>query len=75
MKTNNDILLEFFKNGGTINTRIAPDVLGIADVRANIRDLRNLGHNIKDIWVTGLNRRGKKTRYKEYYLEQQWKKQ
>lgn len=68
MKTNNEILLEFLQNGGVINTRIAPAVLGIADVRANIRDLRNAGINITDRWVECTNRRGRKTYYKEYYL-------
>ena len=68
-KTNNEILLEYLQNGGVVTTRTAPDVLGIADVRANIRDLRNLGYKILDRWVEGINRRGRKTYYKEYFLE------
>ena len=67
-KTNNETLLKFLEQGGIVNTRIAPDVLGIADVRANIRDLRNMGIEISDRWVEGVNRRGRKTRYKEYFL-------
>ena len=67
-KTNNEILLEYLQAGNIVTTRTAPDVLGIADVRANIRDLRDLGFNILDRWVRGTNRRGRKTTYKEYYL-------
>lgn len=41
-KTNNQILLEYLQAGNIVTTRNAPDELGIADVRANIRDLRDL---------------------------------
>lgn len=44
-------------------------MLGIADVRANIRDLRNLGYDVKDKWVSGVNKRSRKTRYKEYWID------
>lgn len=67
-KTNNEILLEYLQAGNIVTTRTAPDELGIADVRANIRDLRDLGFNILDRWVKGVNRRGRRTTYKEYYL-------
>lgn len=68
MSTNNEVLLEHLKKGNIVTTRTAPDELGIADVRANIRDLRDLGYNIQDRWVSGTNRRGRKTQYKEYFL-------
>jgi hypothetical protein len=67
-KTNNQILLEYLQAGNIVTTRNAPDELGIADVRANIRDLRDLGYEILDRWVSGTNRRGRKTSYKEYFL-------
>lgn len=67
-KTNNQILLEYLQAGNIVTTRNAPDELGIADVRANIRDLRDLGYEILDRWVSGRNRRGRKTTYKEYFL-------
>lgn len=67
-KTNNEILLEYLQAGNIVTTRTAPDELGIADVRANIRDLRDLGYEILDRWVNGINRRGRKTRSKEYFL-------
>lgn len=66
---NNEILLKYLQDGNIVTTRNAPDELGIADVRANIRDLRDAGYDIKDRWVQGINRRGSKTRYKEYYIE------
>lgn len=69
MKTNNEILLEYLKEGNVVTTRTAPEKLGIADVRANIRDLRNDGYNIVDEWKTRTNRRGRKTRYKEYRIK------
>ena len=65
---NNDTLLKYLQAGGIVTTRTAPDELGIADVRANIRDLRDMGIEVSDRWVVGVNRRGRKTRYKEYYL-------
>lgn len=68
-KTNNEILLEYLQNGGVVTTRTAPDVLGIADVRANIRDLRDSGIEVLDRWVEDINRRGRKTRFKEYWIE------
>lgn len=42
------------------------NLLGIADVRANIRDLRNAGIEVLDRWVKS---RGRETTYKEYYVE------
>ena len=66
--SNNEILLKHLQDGNIVTTRTAPDKLGIADVRANIRDLRNMGYDIQDRWVVGENRRGNKTRYKEYFL-------
>ena len=65
---NNETLLKFLQAGGIVTTRTAPDELGIADVRANIRDLRNMGIEVSDRWVDGINRRGRKTRFKEYFL-------
>ena len=70
MKTNNEVLLEYLQKGNIVTTRTAPEEIGIADVRANIRDLRDLGYSIQDKWVTAENRRGKKTRYKEYWLSE-----
>lgn len=68
MHTNKDILLAYLQQGKIITTRNAPDELGIADVRASIRDLRDAGIAIDDRWASGINRRGRKTRYKEYFL-------
>ena len=65
---NNETLLKFLQAGGIVTTRTAPDELGIADVRANIRDLRNMGIEVSDRWIDGINRRGRKTRFKEYFL-------
>ena len=65
---NNMILLNYLQSGGIVTIRTVPDELGIADVRANIRDLRDMGIEVLDRWVSGINRRGRKTRYKEYFL-------
>lgn len=66
--TQMQIVLNYLIAGNIITTREAPDELGIADVRAVIRDLRDLGYKILDRWVKGLNRYGKMTRYKEYFI-------
>ena len=55
-------------NNEPLDLIVFSDELGIADVRANIRDLRDLGYEILDRWVSGTNRRGRKTTYKEYFL-------
>lgn len=68
-RPNTEILLEHLQAGNIVTTRTAPDELGMADVRAVIRDLRNMGYDIKGRWVEDVNRYGKKTRYKEYYME------
>jgi hypothetical protein len=68
-ETNNEVLLKYLQDGNIITTRTAPEKIGIADVRANIRDLRDAGYKILDKWVSSINRRGRKTRYKEYWLE------
>ena len=68
LETNDQILLKHLFKGEIVTTRTAPDVLGISDVRANIRNLRNAGYNIQDRWVINENRRGRKTRYKEYFI-------
>ena len=69
MVTANEALHSYLLAGNIVTTREAPEVLGIADVRANIRDLRDAGVPILDKWVKGLNRYGKKTRYKEYFIK------
>ena len=65
---NDDILLKYLQKGKIVTTRTAPDELGIADVRANIRNLRNQGYEIKDRWATAKNRHNRSVRYKEYFL-------
>ena len=67
---NNEVVLNHLLDGNIITTRTAPSRLGIADVRANIRDLRNIGYKISDRWVSSVNRRGRKTRYKEYFIKE-----
>ena len=69
-ETNDEMLLRYFQEGNIVTTRTAPDEIGIADVRANIRNLRDAGYNIVDRWVSKVNRRGRKTRYKEYWMEE-----
>ena len=69
-ETNDTILLKYLQAGNIITTRNAPEELGIADVRANIRNLRDKGIDVKDKWIQSINRRGRKTRYKEYWIEE-----
>ena len=68
-KTNFQITLEYLLTGKIITTRMAPAELGITDVRNYIATLRKKNYQISDRWVKGFNRRGKKTRYKEYFIE------
>lgn len=66
---NDDVLLKYLQNGNIVTTRTAPEELGIADVRANIRSLRAKGYEIQDEWKEDINRRGNKVRYKEYFIK------
>lgn len=55
---------------GSINTFQAFMDLGCSRLSEYIRQLR-LDYNVKDEWINGTNRFGKKIKYKNYYIEEE----
>ena len=67
--TQNERLLDHFKQGKTIQPMQAWHNLGIYRLGSRIHDLRKAGHNINRNWVTVYNRWGEECRVAEYTLE------
>ena len=50
------------------------DVLGTTEIRKIMSDFRQSGYRVVDVWETGENKFGQKTRYKRYYVKGKIKK-
>lgn len=66
--TQRTLVIEYMKKYGGITSKEADDDLGIMRLGARIHELRKLGLEINDEWVTVINRRGMKRRVKKYSL-------
>ena len=62
-------VLEYIQRFGSINTFQAFMDLGCTRLSEYIRQLR-LEYNIQDEWMEGINRFGKKIKYKNYYIKE-----
>ena len=62
------LIYNHMKFNGHITAKKAADLYGVKRLASRINDLKNLGVNIKSQLVTGVNRYGEKTRFKEYWL-------
>lgn len=62
-------VLSYMKEFGSITTFNAFTDLGCTRLSEYIRQIR-IDHNVRDEWVTSLNRYGKKVQYKKYWLEE-----
>lgn len=60
-------ILEYMKQEGSITTLEAMRDLGCCDLQHYIRVLRQ-EYNIKDEWISGVNRYGDKVQYKKYFI-------
>lgn len=69
MKTQKSTILEYLEKHKTITTLESVLKLGITDPQHYIMELRKEGYNITDTWVNGINRVGKKTKFKRYRME------
>ena len=63
-------VLNYMKEFGSITSFEAFTDLGCTRLSEYIRQIR-LEHNVKDEWVSSLNRYGEKVQYKKYWLEEQ----
>lgn len=64
----NRILLDHFRAGGSVTHSEALECFGISNLSGRIAELRQAGHNIGDVWEHGENRYGKTVRWKRYAL-------
>lgn len=62
------IIYEHMRTKGPITSKMAADMYGIQRLASRISDLKQLGIEIKSQIVTGVNRYGDKTHWKEYWL-------
>lgn len=62
-------ILNYMREFGSITTFNAFTDLGCTRLSEYIRQIR-LEHNVKDEWVSTLNRYGEKVQYKKYWLEE-----
>ena len=58
----------YLKEYGSITPADAYDSFGCMRLAAVVFDMKKKGYPIFDEWETGLNRWGKQTRYKRYYV-------
>ena len=62
-------ILNYMKEFGSITSFDAFTDLGCTRLSEYIRQIR-IDHNVKDEWVSSLNRYGEKVQYKKYWLEE-----
>lgn len=60
------VILKHLQQYGCISSWEAIKEYGITRLSAVIFDLRQMGYNIPDRWVSFINRYGEPTRFKEY---------
>jgi hypothetical protein len=64
-----EIVLKYMKEHGSITTLEAAVLLYIMDLQSVIRNLRK-EYNIKDEWIVKTNLYGKKVKFKKYRIEE-----
>lgn len=62
-------VLSYMREFGSITTFNAFTDLGCTRLSEYIRQIR-IDHNVRDEWVSTLNRYGEKVQYKKYWLEE-----
>ena len=67
--TQDDMVLQYIYDFGSITTWEAFTEFGITRLSARIYNLRNAGHNIQKKFESTKNRYGKKVNYCRYYIE------
>ena len=69
--TQNQRIMKYINNFGSITTMQAFTDLGIVRLGARISELRQAGQDIRDEFVTSKNRYGEPVTYKKYFLGEQ----
>ena len=70
-KTQREIVLDYLEANGTITTFECYSKLEIVDLQKAINLLRKEGYKISDKWISKINHRGRKVKFKEYRLEEE----
>lgn len=66
--TQEELVLQYIKDFGSISTLEAFKDLGITRLSAKIFNLRR-DYNVRDVWDEVVNRYGKKVKFKRYFLD------
>lgn len=66
--TQKEMILKYMRKHGSITTLESMKKLLILDLQSHIRDLRNEGYEITDIYITKKNIYGQRSTFKRYYL-------
>lgn len=61
-------IIEYMQESGSITCKECQKKIGTTELRRRIRDIKDMGYEIGDIWEDGENRVGVKTRYKRYFI-------
>lgn len=64
----NEMILEYLKENGSITTYESFTELFITRLSARIYDIKQMGYNFKEEWITKKNRYGKTVSFKKYTL-------
>ena len=63
-----DRIIIYMKEKGSITGKECSREIGTGELRRRIRDIKDQGYEIGDVWETGENRVGRPTRYKRYFI-------
>ena len=66
--TQNKAIVAALKAGKHLTDDSAYELCGTRRLSARIKELRDLGYQIGDIWRDGTSRFGRQMHYKEYFL-------
>ena len=67
--TQTDMVLDYLEKKGSITTWEAYSKLFITRLSAKIYDLKKLGYEFNEEWITKKNRYGRKVNFKKYILK------
>lgn len=67
--TQNDMVLDYIKNYGSITQLEAMADLGVSRLAARMSDLKAMGFDVKKTMATNYNRFGKKVSYSKYTID------
>lgn len=68
MKGSKPRIIEYMKKHGGITSQDAFRESGITRLSARIKDLRDMGYDIRTLMIEGVNRYGESVRYGKYVL-------